>query len=106
LLGRAKKAGDFVELAIPAPDAQPRKLVLRTTQAPDYATLRFNVNGTAVAAPFDGYAPKVQPGPAVELGTFTPRDGRFVLLVEATGMNPAAGKGDMLFGLDRVEVRN
>ena len=68
LLGKTAATGNSVEIEWPAPDAAPRKLVLYATQAPDYATLRFSVNGQAVPATFDGYADSVQPGPAFPLG--------------------------------------
>ena len=88
LLGKTTAVGDSVEIAWPAPDAAPRRLMLYATQAPDYATLRFRINGQPVAATFDGYAAGVQPAPVFPLGEFTPRDGRFVLRVEVAGATP------------------
>ena len=102
LLGKATAVGDWVEVEWPAPAAAPRKLVLYATQAPDYATLRFRVNGQDVAATFDGYADAVQPGPAFALGVFAPRDGKFVLRAEVAGANPAAKGAKYFFGLDCV----
>jgi hypothetical protein len=104
LLGKTTALGDSVEIEWPAPDAAPRKLVLYATQAPDYATLRFRVNGHEVPARFDGYASAVQPGPAFPLGVFTPRDGKFTLRVEVTGANPAAQGAKYYFGLDCVTL--
>ena len=106
LLGKATAAGAVVELAIPAPDAAPRKLVLHATQAPDYATLRFHVNGQAAAAGLDGYAEAVQPAPAVVLGVFTPRADKFILRIEVAGANPAARGAKFFFGLDCVVLDN
>ena len=94
--------GDFVELEWSAPDAAPRKLVLYATQAPDYAVLRFRVNGQVVDATFDGYAASVQPAPAFPLGLFPPRDGKFRLRVEVAGANRAAKGAKYFFGLDCV----
>jgi hypothetical protein len=102
LLGKTTAVGDSVEIAWPAPDAAPRKLMLYATQAPDYATLRFRINGQPVVATFDGYAAGVQPAPVFPLGEFTPRDGRFVLRVEVAGANPAAKGAKYFFGLDCV----
>src|SRR4029453_18129438 len=73
LLGKTQTLGQWVELEFPAPDATPRTLLVYATQAPDYATLRFQVNGQDVPHNLDGYAPGVQPAPAFTLGTFTPR---------------------------------
>ncbi len=69
-----------MELAWPAPDSAPCRLVLCATRAPDYATLRFRVNGQPVVPCLDGYADAVQP--AFPLGEFTPRNGQFNLRVE------------------------
>jgi hypothetical protein len=102
LLGKTAAVGDAVEIEWPAPDAAPRKLVLLATQAPDYATLRFRVNGREVPAPFDGYAPDVRPAPPVALGTFEPRDGTFTLRLEVAGANPAAKGAKSFWGLDCV----
>lgn len=104
LLGKTAGPGDFAEIAFPAPDAQPRRLVLYATQAADYAVLKFQVNGQTVAATFDGYADSVQPAPAFPLGVFAPRDGQFVLRVEVAGANPAARGIKYLFGLDCVTL--
>ena len=102
LLGKTTAVGDAVEIEFAAPDAARRKLVLYATQAPDYATLRFRVNGQEVPATFDGYAPNVQPAAAFVLGTFAPRDGKFTLRLEIAGANPAANGAKYYFGLDCV----
>ncbi len=102
LLGQATRVGDFVEIEFPAPDASPRRLALFATQAPDYATLRFQVNGQAVAALFDGWAASVQPAAAFPLGVFEPRGGKFRLRAEIAGANPAATGAKYFFGLDCV----
>jgi hypothetical protein len=100
LLGKTTAVGDSVEIEFAAPDAAPRKLVLYATQAPDYATLRFQVNGQDVAKTFDGYAPGVQPSPAFVLGAFEPRDGAFKLRLEVAGANPASKGPKYFWGLD------
>lgn len=104
LLGQATAVSDFVELAWPAADSAPCRLVLYATQAPDYATLRFHVNGQPVAPSFDGYADAVQPAPAFSFGEFAPRNGQFTLRVEVTGANPAARGAKYFFGLDCVTL--
>jgi hypothetical protein len=102
LLGKAKAVGDAVEITWAATNAAPRKLVLYATQASDYGTLRFRVNGQPVPATFDGYAASVQPGPTFPLGVFAPRDGQFTLRAEVAGANPAAKGARYFFGLDCV----
>ena len=70
--------------------------MLYATQASDYATLHFHVNGQNVPAKFDGCAAGVQPAPAFVLGAFEPRDAQFTLRVEVVGANPAS-KGAKYF---------
>jgi hypothetical protein len=77
---------------------------LRRPQAPDYATLRFRVNGQQVAATFDGCANSVRPAPAFPLGVFAPHDGKFTLCIEVRGANPASRGAKYFFGLDFVTL--
>jgi hypothetical protein len=100
LLGKPAALGDFVEVEITSPDGAPRQLVLYATQAPDYATLHFYVNGREVPAVFDGYAEAVRPAPAFVLGTFAPQDGIYRLRIVIAGANPAAQGARSFFGLD------
>jgi len=106
LLGQTRAVGDWAEIEWPALDAAPRKLVLYATQAPDYATLRFRVNGHAVEASLDGYGESVRPAAPFSLGAFPPRDGKFTLRVEVAGANPAAKGAKYFFGLDCVILEN
>ena len=102
LLAKATAVGDSVEIEIPCPDNAPRKLVLYATQAPDFATLRFQVNGRAAVGILDGHADSVQPAAVFALGVFTPRDGKFTLRAEVVGTNPASIGAKYFFGLDCV----
>ncbi len=102
LLVKPNKPRDFIELAVPAPDNQPRGLVLYATQAPDYGILRFAVNDEPAKFLLDGYADRVQPAIPLKLGTFMPRNGRFILRVEVVGANLRAVGAKYLFGLDCV----
>jgi hypothetical protein len=102
LFVRAQKAGDFVELVIPAKEAGAKKIVLHATRAPDYGTLRFSVNGKAITPIFDGYAPKPAPTGPINLGVHEPTDGQFILRAEVAGTNPASTGPRYYFGLDAV----
>jgi hypothetical protein len=102
LLIKGEKIGDFVELEIPAPDAAPRRLLLTATQAPDFATLAFFVNGQPCLATLDCYASSVSPPVPVKLGLFTPQNGKFVLRAQVVGFNPKAAGVKTYFGLDVV----
>ncbi len=103
LFVRGNRVGDFVELLIPADRTGPKKIVLHATKSWDYGILRFSVNGQA-AKDYDAYnATSVLSGP-IELGTFAPKDGRFILRVEVVGANPAAKGTKAYFGLDAVTL--
>ena len=104
LLVKATALGDSVEIEVPCPVAAPRKLVLHATQAPDFATLRFAINGQAVTGMLDCHATGVQAAPAFVLGVFTPHDGKFSLHVEVAGANPASIGAKYFFGLDCVTL--
>ena len=102
LFVQAQKVGDFVEVAIPSEAPGARMIVLHATRAPDYATLRFSVNGKVVETAFDGYATKPVPTGPINLGVHEPKDGKFILRAEVTGCNPASTGPKYYFGLDAV----
>ncbi len=102
LLVKPDKDHESIELEIPAPDASPRRLILHATQASDYGIIKFSVNGAPVDATFDGFASKVQPSAPINLGVFSPLNGRYVLKIEGSGANPAATGARNIFGLDYV----
>ena len=102
LFVRAQRAGDFVEVAIPATGPGARRIVLHATRAPDYGSLRFTVNGKAAEVAFDGYAAKPAPTEPLNLGVHEPKDGRFILRAEVVGTNPASTGAKYFFGLDAV----
>lgn len=102
LFVQAAHIGDFVELAIPASDPGPRRIVLHATRAPDYGTLRFVVNGRAADVTFDGYADRAAPSGPVNLGIHEPQGGKYLLRVETIGTNAASTGARYFFGLDAV----
>jgi hypothetical protein len=107
LFVRARKVGDFVEIAIPATGTEARKVALYATRATDYGILRFTVNGKAAGKDFDGYAEKPTPTGPIDLGVHTPKadapaNGKFILRAEVVGTNPASTGNKYYFGLDAV----
>ncbi len=100
---KGRKAGDFIELKIPAAGAGRRKLTLYATKSWDYGTLRLTVNGQP-AKEFDSFSAKVVTSGPVELGVFEPKDSAFVLRVEVVGANPQSKNSKSFFGLDCVIV--
>ena len=104
LLGKTTAVDESVEIEWSAPDAASHKLVLHATQAPDYGTLRFEVNGKTVGSTLDGYANSVQPSPDFVLGTFAPQNGKYQLRIAIAGANPASKGARYFFGLDCVTL--
>ena len=102
LFVQARKVGDFVEIAIPAKEPGPRKVVLHATRASDYGILRFTVNGKTAKASFDGYAEKPTPTGPINLGVHKPKNGKFILRAEVIGTNLASTGAHYFFGLDAV----
>jgi hypothetical protein len=101
---RGNKPGDFVELAIPAPDTAAKKLTLYATKSWDYGILKFTVNGQRAGKDYDSYSPTVILSGPIDLGTFEPKDGKFVLRVEVVGGNSESKNSKSYFGLDAVTL--
>jgi hypothetical protein len=101
---RGNKPGDFVELAIPAQGAGAKRLTLYATKSWDYGILRFSVNGQRAGKDFDSYSPKVVLSGPIDLGTFEPKDGKFILRVEVVGGNPESKNSRSYFGLDALTL--
>jgi hypothetical protein len=105
LLIRGEKAGDFVEMALPAQGHSPRRLTLYATQAKDYGILHFTINGQPVNDTFDGYASDVTPMWQVPLGIFRPENGEFLIRAELVGSNEKATGKRFYAGLDAIVVQ-
>ena len=97
---KGAEIGDVVEIRIPAEGAAPQKLTLNATQSQDYGMLRFYVNGESTGPETDFYAKKPTPSGPIDLGSFTPVDGAYILRVEVLDRGPKS-KG-VLFGLDCI----
>lgn len=100
LFVKAGKVGDFVELAIPVAGKQPRKVILHGTKSRDYGVLRFSINGQSAGTDFDAFHVRAIASGPIELGCFTPKDGKLVLRVEVVDANAAATGARYFFGLD------
>ncbi len=101
LFVKADKIGDFVELQFSAKGADPLRLVMHATRSRDYGIVRITINGQA-GGEFDLYADKPVPTGPLELGTFTPVNGRFTLRAEVIGKNPKSKWH--FFGLDCISL--
>ena len=102
LFVRPKKAGDFVEVAVPCKDGRPCRVAVHCLKSWDYGTVRFALNGKAVAKDYDFYSPTVEPTGAIDLGVATPEKGTIRLRVEVVGRNAKAKGLGTYFGLDCV----
>jgi hypothetical protein len=94
------KPGDFVELEIPVPDGQPHKVTLYVTERFNYGIMHFTINSQPAGKDFDSYNNEARDSGPIELGTFTPKDGKMYLRVTSVGANPASAGN--YFGLDCV----
>jgi len=106
---QGRKPGDFVELAIPTgpgPEGKkPVNITLHATRSWDYGIIRFSVNGTPVPTDhdlFSGQQGKVLATGPINLGTFTPINGKLTLRAEVVGGNEKAAGTKSFFGLDCV----
>ena len=93
--------GDVVEIRIPTNKVAAQTLILNGTQSRDYGMLRFFVNGELTGPETDFYAQKPISTGAIELGSFAPVDGAYILRVEVLDVGPESNGA--LFGLDCVK---
>jgi hypothetical protein len=102
---RGQRAGDFLEFEVPVPGSGPRRVLVYATRSWDYAIVRFLVNGQ-VAGPdqdlFNSAGRAVVATGPIDLGVFSPRDGRFILRLEVAGSNPRSEAPGTYLGLDCV----
>ena len=102
LFFKGTQVGDAVKLSFSAQSPVAEKLVLHATKSYDLGMLRLMVNGKPAGKDIDLYASKPIPSGPIELGTFTPVDGAYILRAEVVGKNPWS-KGHF-FGLDCVTL--
>jgi hypothetical protein len=102
------KAGDYVELKIPAEGAPARRVLLYATKSWDYGVVQFSINGKKAGEAIDffsGGEGKCSPAGPIDLGVFEPVNGTMILRAELVGANPAALASKAFFGLDCVVLK-
>ena len=106
---QGRRSGDFVELEIPTGEGpegrKPVGVTVYATKSWDYGVVRLSVNGQQAGADkdlFSGGQGKCEPTGAIELGTFTPTEGKLTLRAEVVGGNEKALGSKSFFGLDCV----
>ena len=103
LLGTNGNIGDFVEFELDAPENNRYKTVLYLTRANDYGIISFSVNDKPLHITFDGYNASIQHA-YVNLGIFTPIDGKIKLKSEIKGTNKLSQGAKYMFGLDCIQL--
>ena len=91
--------GDALVLGVPVAAAGRYKVSVVMTRADDFGRVQLSLGGTALGAPFDGYAETVQPSARLDLGEVTLKAGEQPLRLQLVGKNPKA-KERMMVGLD------
>jgi hypothetical protein len=105
LFVQGRRIGDFIELRIPASAPSAKKIILYATKSWDYGVLRFSINGQVAGKDYDAYSAESSLSGPIELGTFKPKDGQYILRVEVVGSNPAARGTKAYFGLDAMKLQ-
>lgn len=103
LLFRNVSVGDAVDIRIPASSPVAEQILLYATKSSAFGILRFSVNGQPAGEDIDCYADQHTPTGAIDLGTFDPVEGAYVLRVEVVGKNPNSYKTS--FALDCVVLK-
>jgi TolB-like protein len=99
------RLSDRLTLALPLERSGRYRLTAQFTKAQDYGNVQLYLDGRRLGESFSGYAPKVVPSGAVDLGVQSLRAGDHTLLVEVSGEAPQVERGDhgLGFGLDYIE---
>ena len=98
------KPGDRLDLTLPVVSAGKYEVQIVLTKAPDYAVLKFLLDGKPLGQTFDGFSPPgagVIHSPVLTLAKSELAPGDHRLTLQITGANPEAAKGYMA-GIDYV----
>jgi hypothetical protein len=101
LFGKGEVNGQ-VTLGLHVPRSGRQKLVVGFTQAPDYGSLHFMLDGRLLPHTFDGYAPSVIPSGPIELGDFDLHAGLHEFTIKIVGKAPQSNGHD--FGFDCLQL--
>ena len=95
-----QRVHQITEVSVCFADARLQTLSFSATQACDYGMLRLYVNGKLAGPKIDFYAEDPTSSGTVELGSFEPVDGAYILRVEVLDSGPKST--GVLFGVDCV----
>lgn len=96
------KEGDYIEFEFSGFEDREYSLSLYCTKATDYGNIRLYVNHPKNGRQLDCYSEKVEATNAIDLGTYKPVNGKFILRIELIGRNPLST--GTLFGLDCIQI--
>jgi hypothetical protein len=102
---RQGKEGDVLKLGLPVSKSGRFRLKAVLTRAPDYAVVRFLIDGKPLGGSLDLFGSKVTNTQELVLGEVQLAEGAHVLGVEILGANPDAKPGRM-FGLDYLQLES
>ncbi len=100
---RPTERGAWVELKVPVGDPGRYHVRLVLTKSFDYGIVRASLDGTPVGEPLGTYAPRVEPGAVLDLGTHELAPPAVRLRAEVIGKQDQS-RG-CFFGLDCVELK-
>lgn len=102
LFWRCHQVGRELTVTFKVPKTGEYHLSLRCTSAPDYGTFTAAIDELQPGKESDLYAPRVTPGPTIELGSLPLTEGDHEITFKAVGKN-SASRGDY-FGLDYIQL--
>ena len=96
------KEGDYIEFEFSGFEDREYSLNLFCTKAADYGNIKFYVNRQENGKQLDCYSQEVEATGAIDLGTYKPVNGKFILRIELIDRNPLST--GTLFGLDCIRI--
>jgi hypothetical protein len=95
---------EHMELELPVATAGKYEVLARFVKGPNFGVVQLTLDGNKLGEPHDTYAPKIEPGDPVDLGTLDLTAGKHVLGVTLPSRNPAAPDRGLSFGLDYIKL--
>lgn len=102
LWGRAREAGAWIDLKVPAPADGRYRVIAYGTKSWDYGIVNFAVNGRDTGVSVDCHSAEVRPTGPIDLGVHEVTGGALTLRLTLTGTNPASRPPHYYFGFDCV----
>jgi hypothetical protein len=106
LWGRPSKAGEWLDLEVPAATEGRYHVIVYLTKARDYGVVQFHLDGKSLGSTIDCFHPNsvVATGP-IDLGIVNLKPGTATLRIEVVGTNPKSDGLRYMWGLDCVVLK-